>query len=128
MKEGKIIKNYSEAFKIEKVKMIESHQMTVIQLSRIYNVSGTAIYKWIRKYSTKISKAERMVIEKESEGAKTLELLRRIADLERVVGQKQLRIDYLEKAMELGSEEVGYDIKKKYVSGHLHGSNQGKEN
>ncbi len=122
MKEQKRIRHFSEAFKIEKVKMIEDGQFTVLQLSRIYQVTDAAIYKWIRKYSTLISKAERFVVEKESEGSKTLELLQKLAEFERKVGQKQLQIDYLEKVIELGSEEVGFDIKKKFASGHSTGS------
>ena len=121
MKEKRKIRHFSEAFKIEKVKLIEEGQITVLQLSRIYQVTDAAIYKWIRKYSTRITKAERIVVEKESEGAKTLELLGKLAELERKVGQKQLQIDYLEKVIELGSEEVGFDIKKKFVSGQLTG-------
>jgi len=121
MKEKKHIRHFSEAFKIEKVKLIEDGQITVLQLSRIYQVTDAAIYKWIRKYSTRITKAERIVVEKESEGAKTIELLEKLAELERKVGQKQLQIDYLEKVIELGSEEVGFDIKKKFASGQLTG-------
>jgi transposase-like protein len=124
MKEASKVRIFSEAFKKEKVKLIENRQFTVKQLSRIYEVSETAIYKWIRKYSTKIAKSEKIVIEKESEGAKTLELLKQIAELERTIGQKQLEIDYLEKVIELGNEEVGFDIKKKYASGRSHGSVQ----
>jgi transposase-like protein len=122
MKEQKRIRHFSEAFKIEKVKMIEEGQVTVLQLSRIYQVTDAAIYKWIRKYSTRISKAERVVVEKESEGSKTIELLQKLAELERKVGQKQLQIEYLEKVIELGSEEVGFDIKKKFASGQSTGS------
>lgn len=121
MKEKKQIRHFSEAFKIEKVKLIEEGQITVLQLSRIYQVTDAAIYKWIRKYSTRITKAERIVVEKESEGAKTIELLEKLAELERKVGQKQLQIDYLEKVIELGSEEVGFDIKIKFASGQLTG-------
>lgn len=121
MKEKRKIRNFSEAFKIEKVKMLEERQVTVRQLSRIYQVTETAIYKWVRKYSTRISKAERIVVEKESEGSKTIELLHMIGDLERKVGQKQLQIDYLEKVLELGSEEVGFDKKKKFAPGYLDG-------
>lgn len=108
--------------------MIEEKQMTVLQLSRIYEVTSSAIYKWIGKYSTKISKGEILVLEKESEGAKTLKLLEHVSELERAVGQKQLLIDYLEKVLELGSEDVGFDIKKKYVTGHSSGSNLSERN
>lgn len=117
MKERKRTRHFSEAFKIEKVKLLEEGQYTVRQLSKIYDVSEAAIYKWIQKYSVTIAKSERIVVEKESEGAKTIELLHRLAELERKVGQKQLQIDYLEKIIELGNEEVGFDIKKKFASG-----------
>lgn len=128
MKAQRKIRRFSEAFKIEKVKMLEDHQVTVKQLSRIYEVSEPAIYKWIRKYSNKISKSERIVVEKESEGAKTIALLQRLSTLERVIGQKQLHIDYLEKVIELGSEEAGIDIKKKFASEPSVGSKRGATN
>lgn len=116
MKEERKIRHFSETFKKEKVKMIEEKKVSVIEVSRIYEVSRAAVYKWIRKYSLKISAGERIVIEKESEAVKTLSLLKKVAELERMVGQKQLQIDYLEKALELGSQEVGFDIKKKFDS------------
>lgn len=112
------IRHFSEAFKKEKVKMLEHKEISVLELSKIYDVSATAIYNWIRKYSTLISKKERVVVEKESEGKKTLSLLKHISELERKIGQQQLSIDYLGKVIELASDEVGFDIKKKYVSGH----------
>ena len=107
--------------------MIEDKQITVLQLSKIYEVSDAAIYKWIRKYSTRIARVEKYVVEKESEGSKTLELMKHIAELERKVGQKQLQIDYLEKVIELGSEQVGVDIKKKYASQRSDGSMPNKK-
>jgi hypothetical protein len=51
----------------------------------------------------------------ESEEYKTKKLLHKIAELERVVGQKQLEIDYLEQVIHLSSDEVGYDLKKKHA-------------
>jgi hypothetical protein len=36
----------------------------------------------------------------------------RIKELEQIVGQKQLKIDYLEKMIELAKEEFDMDIKK----------------
>lgn len=112
--EEKTRRQFSVAFKKEKVKMIEDKKVSVLQLSRLYNVSTVAVYKWIRKYSTLIVAAERVVVEKESEAVKTLTLLKTVAELERMIGRKQLQIDYLEKAIEYGNQEVGFDIKKKY--------------
>lgn len=36
----------------------------------------------------------------------------RIRELERVVGQKQLKIDYLEKLIEIAGKDLGLDLKK----------------
>jgi len=36
--------------------------------------------------------------------------------LEQIIGQKQLLIDFQEKLLELASDEVGFDLKKKYGS------------
>jgi hypothetical protein len=50
----------------------------------------------------------------ESEAYKTQQLLQRLAELERIVGQKQMEIDFLNKLLEIGSEEMGFDLKKNF--------------
>ena len=110
--ESKQRRIFSEAFRREKVKELETNEITVLQLSRTYEVSRAAIYKWIKRYGTLKSKGERMVVEKESEGNKTLKLLEKVKDLERLLGQKQVEIEYLKKIIESESEEKGYDLKK----------------
>lgn len=115
-KEKKVNRTFSEAFKKEKVKQLEEKKVTVNQLSKIYEVTPTAIYKWIRKYSKFAGKNERVVVEKESEGQKNLELMKKIAEMERLLGQKQVEIEFLNKVIEFGSELTEVDIKKKYKS------------
>lgn len=104
---------FSEEFKRQKVKEIERKLITVVQLTRQYQVSSSAVYKWIYKYSEYLKRGITQVIQMESEQEKTKQLQSRIAELERVVGQKQMKIDYLEKLIELESEDSGQDIKKK---------------
>ena len=119
---------FSEDFKIQKVKEIEQNLISVSALSRLYEVSDTAIYNWIYKYSVHLKKGVTQVIEMESESRKAKKLQERLAELERVIGQKQLQIDYLEKIIEFSSEELGNDIKKKYDTESLDGLHQKKEN
>ena len=111
---NKQFRRFSEAFKREKVKEIEEKTITVLQLSRIYDVSPTAIYKWIRKYSKHKGKRERVIVEKESESYKTYQLHRKVAELERLLGQKEIEISYLNKVIETGNEMLGEDLKKKH--------------
>ena len=108
----KQIRHFSEDFKKLKVQEIESKQITVAKIVSLYNVSRSAVYKWIDKYSIHHKKATRIVVELESESQKTERLQRKVAELERIVGQKQLEIDLLNKLIEVSSEELGIDLKK----------------
>jgi transposase-like protein len=107
---------FSEDFRKEKVREIEKGIATVSEVSRAYSVSLTAIYKWIYRYSMERKKGVRLVVEKRSETTKLLELKERLRELEQIIGQKQLLIDFQEKLLELASDEVGFDLKKKYGS------------
>jgi hypothetical protein len=57
-----------------------------------------------------------------SEATKSQELQKRLAELERIVGQKQLEIDFLNKLLEIGSKELDFDIKKNFSSKLSNGS------
>ena len=43
-----------------------------------------------------------------------MELKKKVADLERIIGQKQIMIDFKDKMIELAEEAYGVDIKKKF--------------
>lgn len=113
MKERKVRRTFSPAFKKEKVELLDQGKITVRELSIVYEVSVTAIYKWITKYS-KIPPNEQIVVEKISEESKSRELLKRVAELERVVGKKQLELDYYKSTLEVLNEEYGEDLTKKH--------------
>lgn len=110
---NKILRRFSTAFKKEKVKLLDQGKISVKDLSEIYEVSHTAIYNWKREYS-RLKKSERIVVEKISEETKNIELLKRVAELERIIGKKQMELDYYKTTIEVLSEEVGEDLTKKY--------------
>ena len=105
---------FSEDFKRKKVLEIEKGLTSVGEIKRQYQVSGTAIYRWIYKYSMSREKGERTVIESKSDTLKIRALKEQVEHLERLVGQKQIKIDFLEKMIEIAGEECGIDIKKKH--------------
>jgi hypothetical protein len=51
---------------------------------------------------------------KESSSQKVKDLEKRLAELERMLGQKQIKIDYLEKMIDIAKEELDIDIKKNF--------------
>ena len=106
------MRRFSEAFKREKVQQIELNQITVQELSELYEVTRSAIYKWIVKYGHKKS-GERMVIEKESEGSKTKQLQEKLKYREQEIGRQQIEIRYLQEVIAHWSGELGEDLEKK---------------
>jgi len=107
---------FSDTFKRQKVKELDQGLYSIGELSKLYKVSRTSIYRWLYKYSVNHQKGTVQVVQMNSEAQKTKQLLARLAELERVVGQKQLEIDYLEKLIELGSAELNVDLKKNFAT------------
>ena len=105
---------FSDALKRDIVEQIEQEKMGVFAASREYSVNPASIYNWLNKFSRNLKKGQVVVVEKESEQRKSQELRAKIAELERIIGQKQMEIDFLNKVIEIGSEEVKVDIKKKF--------------
>jgi transposase len=105
---------FSDAFKREKVDDILNKRISIAELSKLWEVSDTAIRNWIRQYSPSHKKGTTMVIQQDCESVKTQELLKRVAQLERTIGQKQMVIDYQDKLLELASKELEIDIKKNF--------------
>ncbi len=108
-----IRRSFSEALKRELVKEIDQGKMSVGGVAREYSVSSRAVYNWMAMYSVHYRRTTRVIVEKRSTESKLKELRAQIQELERALGQKQLRIDYLEKVIEVAGEELGTDIKKK---------------
>jgi len=105
---------FSDALKRDIVDQIEQEKLGVSAASREYSVDPASIYNWLNKFSRNLKRGQIIVVEKESEQRKSQELRTKIAELERIIGQKQMEIDFLNKVIEIGSEEVKVDIKKKF--------------
>ena len=113
---------FSEDFERKKVRELERNITTVHQLSREYEVSRTAIYKWLYTYSTMRKKGVRQVVESKRDTAKITQLRSQVQDLELMLGQKQFQVDFLAKMIELAEQEYGVDINKKFSSKRSAGS------
>lgn len=105
-------RKYSDEFKKEIVRLFEQGRYSVPQLERLYLVCNASIYNWIYKFSNYNKKGIRIVEMKESHQHKLTELEKRVKELEQMVGQKQIKIDFLEKMIELADDHFNIDIKK----------------
>lgn len=115
MKNGRKIitrRKFSDDFKKTIVKEYESGQFTVTELGKLHKIANKVIYKWIYKYSN-YNQPNTVIVEmKDSSTQKLKDYEIRIKKLERIVGQKQIEIDYLSKVIEIADKHYQTDLKK----------------
>jgi transposase-like protein len=104
---------FNNELKKKLVEEIELKRLKVRDVVNLYKVTSTSVYKWLKEYSSINRNGTRMVVESESSETKIFKLYNRISELERNVGQKQLEIEFLHKVIDICSDELGYDVKKK---------------
>lgn len=113
---------FSEAFKKEKVNEILSKRTTIKELSLLYEIKPAVIYRWLHNYSKVKLSGIKIHYEMETEEQKTLFYKDKVAELERIVGMKQIEIDFLNKLIEIASSELNVDIKKNFSTLRSNGS------
>ena len=107
-------RHFSDSFKIQKVRELESGKTKISEICKLYEVSEVSVYRWLNKFGTMKNKKERLIVETDSDTRQLLALKKKVAELERVIGQKQIIIDFKDKMIELAEETYGVDIKKKF--------------
>ncbi len=106
-------RRFSDNFKQSKVREIELDKTKVSEIVKQYQVTATNVYRWINKFGTMKNKQERLIVETDSDTKQLLALKEKVAELEQIIGQKQVQLDFKEKMIEIAEEKYGIDIKKK---------------
>lgn len=109
-------RHFSDSFKIQKVRELETGKTKVSEISKQYEVSGINVYRWLNKFGTMKDKKERLIVETDSDTKQLLALRKKVAELEQIIGQKQILIEFKDKMIELAEDTYGVDIKKKYFT------------
>ena len=120
-------RRYSEEFRQRIVASFEKGEFSIPQLEKLYGIGNTSIYRWVYKYSRFNEKGCRIVEMENSNQNKLKELAKKVKELEQIVGQKQIAIEYLEKMIELAKTDLNIDIKKNYSLPPSVGSNATKK-
>jgi transposase-like protein len=107
---------FSSDIKKKIVRDLERNYNSVGDVCRNYQVSRTSVYRWIFKYSAMAKKQHKQVVEPKSDTQRIKLLEERIKELERIVGQKQLLLEFKDKMIEIAEATYNVDIKKKVGS------------
>jgi transposase-like protein len=116
------VRIFSETFKRSKVDDLMHKRVTVSELSRLYNISPTSVYNWLYLYSPNHKPSQAIIVETDSDVYTAKVLLGKLASTERIVGQKQMQIDYLEQLIAIASEHFDIDLKKTFSEKLSNGS------
>jgi transposase len=107
---------FSSDIKKKIVRDLERNLTGIPDIMKTYQVSRTSIYRWIYKYSSMAQKQHKQVVEPKSDTQRIKMLEDRIKELERIVGQKQLLLEFKDKMIEIAEATYNVDIKKKVGS------------
>ena len=105
-------RKFSEEFKNHLVREFESKKFSILELSKLHNIHVSLLYKWVHKYCSTPSPNSVIVEMKDSSTKKLKAYQERIKELERIVGQKQIKIDYLDQIIASANKHYETDLKK----------------
>lgn len=119
---NKYNRTFSTALKQKVVSDFEKNLLTMAQICDLYGVTRTAVYKWIYKYSASYQSNTKTVVQMNSEEHKTKQLYQENAELLRIIGQKQVELDYLNRLIVQANTALEMDLKKNFGSAASDGS------
>lgn len=107
-------RRFSEEFKRQKVQEIQAKITTIAQVSKQFQVRRSCVDLWLNKYGTPNPyKGVRLIVESESNTQTIARLEAKIAELERLVGQKEVMVNFMNKVIDTAENMYQVDIKKK---------------
>ncbi len=105
---------FSEEFKRQKVKLIVDKTVSISDVVEVYGVSKMSVYRWIYRYSPHHEQGTKQVVQMESEEHRTKQLLQKLSEAERVLGQQAVKLAYLEQLIDTAGQALKIDIKKNF--------------
>lgn len=105
-------RRFSEGFRKEQVKLIESGKMTQSAVCRLYQVKWDSVSRWIKKFG-KGNRPAKILITDGKEVDRILELEREKKKLLECIGKQQVTIVYQSELIRLARERLGEDFEKK---------------
>ena len=102
-------RDYSLPFKMQVILEVEKGELTYKEAQRKYGIQGrSTVLVWLRKYGSLEWKTDNPMKGKQSPQMK-------IRELEKQVKRLKMQNDILNTAVEIADEQLGTDIRKKYL-------------
>jgi len=116
-KNDKVIRRYSEPFKLKILDELSTVKLNKSQLGKLYGINPTTINEWIKKYNRKDLMNTRIKVETKDEITRIKALQKEIKQLKKLLLKKDLDAMVLDSYLEVAAEDLGYksvaELKKK---------------
>jgi transposase len=102
-------RDYSLPFKLQVIHEVEKGELTYREVQRKYGIQGrSTVLVWLRKHGS-------LAWQNENPMKGKLSPQRQIKELEKQLKRLEMKNEVLEKAIEIADDQLGTDIKKKYL-------------
>lgn len=105
-------RRFSEPFKKEQVQLIEHCELTVRQVSELYEVKAQNVRLWLKKYGSK-EQPPRIIVSKADEYDRIGKLEKQNKELKQIIADQQIQIISQCSIIELAEEKLGTGFEKK---------------
>ena len=113
----KVIRRYSEPFKLKILAELSTGKYTKSELGKLYSIAPTTINEWIRKYERKDLMNTRVKVETKDEITRIKALQKENEQLKKLLLKKDLDQMVEESYLEVAAQKLGYksvlELKKK---------------
>ena len=116
-KSDKVIRRYSEPFKLKILDELTTGKLNKYQLGKAYGINASTINEWIKKYNRKDLMNTRVTVKTKDEITRIKQLQKEIEQLKKLVLKKDMDALIDESYLEVAAEQLGYksvlELKKK---------------
>ncbi len=116
-KNDKVIRRYSEPFKLKILDELTTRKLNKYQLGKAYGINPTTINEWIKKYNRKDLMNTCVTVKTKDEITRIKELQKEIEQLKKFLLKKDMDALVNESYLEVAAEQLGYksvlELKKK---------------
>ena len=107
-KNDKVVKRYSESFKLKILNELSKGELSKTQLGKLYGVNPSTINEWIKKYDRKDLMNTRILVENIDEISRLKALKNEIEQLKNLLVKKDLEKLVTDSYLEVAAENLGY--------------------
>lgn len=105
---NKVVRRYSESFKLKILSELSDGIYTKRQLARVYGINSSTLNEWIKKYDRKDLMNKRIYVESKDEISRLKTLQKEVDQLKKLLVKKDMDKLVSDSYLQVASENLGY--------------------